>query len=110
MWLQFQKAQTVVGSDDLRTEDFLSDWSQEKAENLIVHVALSLNPGDRNFGVFRRNGGRVGLTKATCDHAWIAELFVRALKEQCSDAELSATYVSVNTINTSREIHIDRII
>ena len=57
MWLQFQKAQTVVGSDDLRTEDFLSDWSQEEAEKLIVHVALSLNPGDRNFGVFRRNGG-----------------------------------------------------
>ena len=49
----------------------------------------------------------MGLTKATCDHAWIAELFVRALKEQCSDAELSATYVSVNTITTSREIHID---
>ncbi|CAE7228639.1 RE1, partial [Symbiodinium sp. CCMP2456] len=99
------KAETVVGSEDLkfRAQKLLEEWSQEEAEKLLVHVALSLNPNDRVFGVFR-HGGRVGLTKATYDHPWIAEIFVKALVGRCPEAEFSAVYVSVNT---TREIHID---
>ena len=95
----------VVGGGDLkeRAMKLLHDWSQEEAEKLITHVSLSLDPGDRIFGVFR-HGGRVGLTKVTYDQPWVAELFVRALKEKCPEAEFSAIYLSVNT---SREIHVD---
>ena len=94
----------LVGND-LRTRatQLLENWSQEEAEKLIVHVSLSLDPGERIYGVFR-HGGRVGLTKATYDQPWVAELFVRALREKCQEAEFSAVYVSVNT---SREIHVD---
>ncbi|CAE7642041.1 RE2 [Symbiodinium sp. CCMP2456] len=99
------KAETVVGSEELklRAQKLLEEWSQEEAEKLLIHVALSLNPNDRVFGVFR-HGGRVGLTKATYDHPWIAEIFVKAMVGRCPEAEFSAVYVSVNT---TREIHID---
>ena len=43
---------------------------------MIAHVSMSLDPGDKVYGVFR-HGGRVGLTKATYDQPWVAELFVR---------------------------------
>ena len=95
----------VVAERDLkeRTRFLLENWSQEEAEKLIAHVSLSLDPGDRVYGVFR-HGGRVGLTKATYDQPWVAELFVRAIKEKCQGAEFSAVYISVNT---TKEIHVD---
>ncbi|CAE7948545.1 RE2 [Symbiodinium sp. KB8] len=99
------KALTAVGTEDLKAKasQLLEDWSQEEAEKLMVHVALSLGPSEKVFGVFR-HGGRVGLTKATYDSSWAAELFVRALKERCPEAEFSAIYLSVNA---SRDVHID---
>ena len=99
------KAKTVVGSEDLkaRAVKVLDDWSQEEAEKLIVHVGLSLDPGDRKFGVFR-HGGSVGLTRVTYDKPWFTELLVRAMKEKCPDAEFSALYLSVNT---PRDVHVD---
>ncbi|CAE7208296.1 GIP [Symbiodinium sp. CCMP2456] len=99
------KAQTVVGSEELRDRGLklLQEWNQEEAEELMIHVALSLSPSDRVFGVFR-HGGRVGLTKATYDHPWIAELFVKGIKGRCSEAEFTAVYISVNT---TRDIHVD---
>ena len=95
----------VVAEKDLkeRTRSLLENWSQEEAEKLIAHVSLSLDPGDRVYGVFR-HGGRVGLTKATYDQPWVAELLVRAIKEKCQGAEFSAVYISVNT---TKEIHVD---
>ena len=99
------RAKTVVGSEDLkaRAVKVLDDWSQEEAEKLIVHVGLSLDPGDRKFGVFR-HGGSVGLTRVTYDKPWFTELLVRAMKEKCPDAEFSALYLSVNT---PRDVHVD---
>ena len=99
------KAQTVVGSEDLKVRaiNILENWSQEEAEKLIVHIGLSLDPGDRKFGVFR-HGGSVGLTRVTYNRPWIVELLVRAMKEKCPDAEFSALYLSVNT---PRDVHVD---
>ena len=99
------KAQTLVGTEELklRAEGLLEDWSQEEAEKLIVHIALSLDHGDRKFGVFR-HGGQVGLTRATYEYPWIARFFARAVKEKSPEAEFSALYMSVNT---SREVHAD---
>ena len=95
----------VVVENDLkaRASSLLVNWSQEEAEKLIAHVSMSLDPGDKVYGVFR-HGGRVGLTKATYDQPWVAELFVRATREKCPEAEFSAVYISVNT---SRQIHVD---
>ena len=55
------KARTVVGYDELKSRavDLLADWSQEEAESLIFHVALSLDVGEQKYGVFR-HGGQVG--------------------------------------------------
>ena len=99
------KALTAVGTEDLRNKapSVLGDWSQEEAEKLMVHVALGLNPSEKVYGVFR-HGGRVGLTRSTYDLPWVAELFVRAIRERCPEAEFSAIYISVNA---SRELHID---
>ena len=93
----------IASDEGLHTSISLGDWSQEEAESLIFHVALGLNSSEQKFGVFR-HGGLVGLTKATYDLPWVAELLVRALKEKCPEAEFSAIYVSVNT---AREIHTD---
>ena len=99
------KALTAVGTEDLKAKvsQLLDDWSQEEAEKLMNNVAMSLGPTEKVFGVFR-HGGRVGLTKATYDSPWAAELFVRALKERCLEAEFSAIYLSVNA---ARDVHID---
>eukprot|EP00439_Symbiodinium_sp_Y106_P017800 s6038_g2.t1 len=99
------KAQTVVGTEDFkdRARRLLREWSQEEAEKLIIHIGLSLDPGDRKFGVFR-HGGSVGLTRVTYDRPWITSLLVRAMKEKCPDAEFSALYLSVNT---PRDVHMD---
>ena len=53
------KAQTIIASDDFkeRARHLLEDWSWEEAEKLAVHVALSLNPNERNFACF----GTVGV-------------------------------------------------
>ncbi|CAE7948247.1 unnamed protein product [Symbiodinium sp. KB8] len=52
------KARTVVGYDELKSRavDLLADWSQEEAESLIFHVALSLDVGEQKYGVFRHGG------------------------------------------------------
>ncbi|CAE7228630.1 RE1, partial [Symbiodinium sp. CCMP2456] len=99
------KAQVVTGSEDLKekTLETLSQWSPEEAAVLALQVALSLNPAERIYGVFR-HGGRVGLTKATYDKPWVAELFARIFLDRCPEAEFSAVYVSVNT---SKELHVD---
>ncbi|OLP78075.1 Copia protein [Symbiodinium microadriaticum] len=81
----------------------LSQWDQDEAGDLIVQLALSLAPSEQKFGVFR-HGGNVGLTKATYDKPWAAELFVRALREKAPESEFTAVYVSVNN---SREVHVD---
>ena len=77
----------LVGNDlRARATQLLENWSQEEAEKLIVHVSLSLDRVKGSYGVFR-HGGRVGLAKATYDQPWVAELFVRALREKCQEAE-----------------------
>ena len=81
----------------------LDHWNQDEANDLMVQLALSLGPSEQKFGVFR-HGGSVGLTRATYDKPWAAELFVRALREKAPESEFTAVYVSVNN---SREVHVD---
>eukprot|EP00439_Symbiodinium_sp_Y106_P050419 s505_g6.t1 len=99
------KAQTVVGDEDLKAKvkDVMDSWSQEEAENLLVQVALTLEPNERVFGVFR-HGGAVGATKVTTEKQWVTEFLVRALLELRPDAEFTSLYVSVNS---QKDLHID---
>ena len=99
------KAQTAVGDEELKAKamSLLESWSQEEAEDLIVKVALMLGPNEKIFGVFR-HGGSVGLTKATFDRPWVADLLVKAFAMKCPEAEFTSVYVS---LNSQRDLHVD---
>ena len=99
------KVSSVVPEEEFkrRTSDLLEHWSFDEANDLMVQVALALTPNEQKFGVFR-HGGKVGLTRATYDKPWAAELFVQALRRKVPEAEFTAIFVSVNN---SREVHID---
>ena len=99
------KMSSVVSEEEFkqRTSSLLENWVCEEANDLMIQVALSLTPNEQKFGVFR-HGGKVGLTRATYDKPWAAELFVHALRTKAPDADFTAIYVSVNNF---REVHVD---
>ena len=99
------KAEVVdEGIFEDRASRLLQEWCQEEAEALIREVARVLPQEERIYGMFR-HGGRLGVTKATVERPWFARVLTRILCEKAPDAEFAAVYVS---INTEKEVHIDR--
>ncbi|CAE7306950.1 unnamed protein product, partial [Symbiodinium microadriaticum] len=87
-----------------RAEKILDSWSQEEAEVLVKEVGSLLPPAESVYGMFR-HGGRTGITRATAERPWFAQLLIRLLRDRASDAEFASIYLSVNS---EREVHIDR--
>ncbi|CAE7344119.1 unnamed protein product [Symbiodinium sp. KB8] len=87
-----------------RAEQILKVWSQEEAEEFVEEVCGQLPASENVYGMFR-HGGKAGVTKATIERPWFAKLLLRMLKDKAPEAEFAAVYVS---INSEREVHIDR--
>ena len=87
-----------------RAERILDSWSQEEAEALVKEVGSILAPAESVYGMFR-HGGRTGITRATVERPWFAQLLIRLLRDRAPDAEFASIYLSVNS---EREVHIDR--
>ena len=100
-------SKAVIFEDELykqRAEKILDSWSQEEAEALVKEVGSLLPPAESVYGMFR-HGGRTGITRATVERPWFAQLLIRLLRDRAPDAEFASIYVSVNS---EREVHIDR--
>ncbi|OLP97902.1 Retrovirus-related Pol polyprotein from transposon TNT 1-94 [Symbiodinium microadriaticum] len=100
-------SKAVIFEDELykqRAEKILDSWSQEEAEVLVKEVGSLLPPAESVYGMFR-HGGRTGITRATAERPWFAQLLIRLLRDRASDAEFASIYLSVNS---EREVHIDR--
>ena len=87
-----------------RAEEIVKNWSQEEAEEFVKEVCGQLPASENVYGMFR-HGGKAGVTRATVERPWFAKLLLRMLRDKAPEAEFAAVYVS---INSEREVHIDR--
>ncbi|CAE7266254.1 unnamed protein product [Symbiodinium sp. CCMP2456] len=87
-----------------RAEQLMMTWSQEEAKGLVKEVCQQLPASENVYGMFRY-GGKAGVTRATLERPWFTAVLLKLLKDKVPDAEFASIYVS---INSQREVHIDR--